>query len=85
MNEEQKKKPRKVMPFEMTIELRKPIELTWAAPATGTPQYAPSGNPITNTPVTDVSAYAWNMLRLKFTTSSSPQGWRRTGAHGIRC
>lgn len=28
MSDEQKKKPRKVMPFEMTIELRKPIELT---------------------------------------------------------
>lgn len=33
------------------------------APATGTPQYATSGNPATSTPATVFPAYAWNMLQ----------------------
>jgi hypothetical protein len=33
------------------------------APATGTAQYATSGNPVTNTPATIFPAYAWNMLQ----------------------
>jgi hypothetical protein len=36
MSEEQKKKPRKVMPFEMTIELREPIKLTGSEETTYT-------------------------------------------------
>jgi hypothetical protein len=33
------------------------------APATGTPQYATEGNPVTGTPATVFPAYAWNMLQ----------------------
>lgn len=33
------------------------------APATGTPQYATTGNPATSTPPTVFPAYAWNMLQ----------------------
>ena len=33
------------------------------APATGTPQYATAGNPVTNTPATIAPAYAWNAMQ----------------------
>lgn len=33
------------------------------APITGTPQYATSGNPATNTPATTFPAYAWNAIQ----------------------
>ncbi|WP_155631562.1 hypothetical protein [Burkholderia stagnalis] len=40
-----------------------PLSGADTAPATGTPQYATTGNPATNTPATVFPAYAWNAIQ----------------------
>lgn len=39
-----------------------PLAQADVAPVTGTPQYATNGNPVTNTPATDLPAYEFNAL-----------------------